>query len=103
MKNDNKDAEAIANLAKYQDVKFSLVPKPQILALRMMAREYYALADTLTEMKNRLSTDLYMLFPGFLSLFPNPFGKASNGLFHKKSAQGLAIGIMINQANLGRE
>jgi len=77
VKNDNKDAEAIARLAKYQDVKFSLVPKPQILALRMMAREYYALADTLTEMKNRLSTDLYMLFPGFLSLFSNPFGKAS--------------------------
>lgn len=43
----------------------------------MMAREYYALADTLTEIKNRLATDLYLLFPGFLNLFSNPFGKTS--------------------------
>ncbi|HHU61314.1 MAG TPA: IS110 family transposase [Natronincola sp.] len=77
VKNDNKDAEAIAKLAKYQDVKFSLVPEPQILALRMMAREYFALADTLTEIKNRLCTDLYLLFPGFLSIFSNPFGKTA--------------------------
>jgi len=77
VKNDNKDAEAIARLAKYQDVKFSLVPEPQILALRMMTREYYALSDTLTEMKNRLCTDLYLLFPGFLDIFSNPFGKTA--------------------------
>ncbi|MDI9412370.1 MAG: IS110 family transposase [Bacillota bacterium] len=77
VKNDNKDAEAIAKLAKYQDVKFSLVPEPKILALRMMAREYYALADTLTEIKNRLCTDLYLLFPGFLSIFSDPFGKTA--------------------------
>lgn len=77
VKNDNKDAVAIARLAKYQDVKFSLVPEPQILALRMMTREYYSLSDTLTEMKNRLCTDLYLLFPGFLGIFSNPFGKTA--------------------------
>ncbi|AGA68050.1 transposase [Desulfitobacterium dichloroeliminans LMG P-21439] len=77
VKNDQKDAEAIARLAKYQDVKFSLVPEPQILALRMMTREYYALSDTLTEMKNRLCTDLYLLFPGFLDVFSNIFGKTA--------------------------
>lgn len=77
VKNDNKDAEAIARLAKYQDVKFSLVPEPQILALRMMTREYYALSDMLTEMKNRLATDLYLLFPGFLDVFSNTFGKTA--------------------------
>lgn len=80
VKNDAKDAEAIARLAKYQDVKFSLVPEPQILALRMMAREYYALSDMLTELKNRLSTDLYLLFPGYLKVFANPFGKTSIAL-----------------------
>jgi len=77
VKNDNKDAEAIAGLAKYQDVKFSLVPEPQIIALRMMTREYYALSDMLTEMKNRLCTDLYLLFPGFLDIFSNAFGKTA--------------------------
>ena len=77
VKNDAKDAESIARLAKYQDVKLSLVPEPQILALRMMVREYYSLSDMLTEMKNRLCTDLYLLFPGYLSVFGNPFGKAS--------------------------
>lgn len=77
VKNDNKDAEAIARLAKYQDVKFSLVPEPQILALRMMTREYYALSDMLTEIKNRLATDLYLLFPGFLNVFTNAFGKTA--------------------------
>ena len=77
VKNDSKDAEAIARLAKYQKVKYSLVPEPQILALRMMAREYYSLSDMLTELKNRLCTDLYLLFPGYLSVFANPFGKAS--------------------------
>ena len=80
VKNDAKDAEAIARLAKYQDVKLSLVPEPQILALRMMAREYYALSDMLTELKNRLCTDLYLLFPGYLNVFGNPFGKASLAL-----------------------
>jgi transposase len=77
VKNDNKDAEAIARLAKYQNVKFSLVPEPQILALRMMTREYYNLSDMLTEMKNRLATDLYLLFPGFLDVFSNAFGKTA--------------------------
>lgn len=77
VKNDRKDAETIARLAKYQDIKFSLVPEPQILALRMLTREYYALSDMLTEMKNRLCTDLYLLFPGFLDVFSNAFGKTA--------------------------
>lgn len=77
VKNDRKDAEAIARLAKYQDVKLSLVPEPQILALRMMTREYYTLSDMLTEMKNRLSTDLYLLFPGFLDVFCKTLGKTA--------------------------
>ncbi|WP_068558129.1 IS110 family RNA-guided transposase, partial [Thermotalea metallivorans] len=80
VKNDAKDAESIARLAKFQDVKYSLVPEPQILALRMMAREYYALSDMLTEMKNRLCTDLYLLFPGYIDVFGDPFGKASLAL-----------------------
>jgi len=77
VKNDNKDSEAIARLAKYQDVKVSIVPEPQILALRMMTREYYTLSDMLTEMKNRLCTDLYLLFPGFLNLFSGTLGKTA--------------------------
>ena len=77
VKNDNKDSEAIARLAKYQDVKVSTMPEPQILVLRMMTREYYAVSDMLTVMKNRLCTDLYLLFPGFLNVFSGPFGKTA--------------------------
>src|SRR5665648_812851 len=77
VKNDNKDSEAIARLAKYQDVKVSMMPEPQILVLRMMTREYYAVSDMLTMMKNRLCTDLYLLFPGFLNVFYGPFGKTA--------------------------
>lgn len=83
VKNDAKDAESIARLAKYQDVKLSLVPEPQILALRMMAREYFAISDMLTEMKNRLCTDLYLLFPGYLDVFGNLFGKTSLALLRE--------------------
>ncbi|WP_373482737.1 IS110 family transposase [Acetobacterium sp.] len=77
VKNDAKDAEAIARLAKFQNVKYSLVPEPQILALRMLLREYYAISDMLTELKNRLCTDLYLLFPGYLDVFSDPCGKTS--------------------------
>jgi hypothetical protein len=77
VKNDNKDSEAIARLAKYQNVKVSMMPEPQILVLRMMTREYYAVSDMLTVMKNRLCTDLYLLFPGFLNVFSGPFGKTA--------------------------
>ena len=77
VKNDNKDSEAIARLAKYQDVKVSIVPEPQILVLRMMTREYYSLSDMLTEMKNKLCTDLYLLFPGFLDAFSGTLGKTA--------------------------
>lgn len=104
VKNDAKDAEAIARLAKYQDVKLSLVPEPQILALRMMVREYFALSDMLTEMKNRLCTDLYLLFPGYLDVFGNPFGKASLALLrdfpspqHVLSADREALTQMISK------
>src|SRR5680860_1908941 len=64
-------------LLKYQDVKVSMMPEPQILVLRMMTREYYAVSGMLTEMKNRLCTDLYLLFPGFLNVFSVPFGKTA--------------------------
>lgn len=106
VKNDSKDAESIARLAKFQEVKYSLVPEPQILALRMIAREYYALSDMLTEMKNRLCTDLYLLFPGYLDVFGNPFGKASLKILKKYSspkhvldADPLELAQMISKAS----
>ena len=77
VKNDKKDAEAIAFLAKYKDVKVSLVPAPQILSLRMFVREYFAFADNLTDCKLRFSNDLRLLFPGFKEAFSNPFSAAA--------------------------
>lgn len=77
VKNDKKDAIAIAKLAKYQDVKVSLVPEPEIITLRMLCREYFALADNLTDCKHRFMNDLRLLFPGFLDVFKNPFSVAA--------------------------
>lgn len=77
VKNDKKDAVAIAKLAKYQDVKVSLVPEPEIITLRMLSREYFALADNLTDCKHRFMNDLRLLFPGFLDVFKNPFSVAA--------------------------
>lgn len=77
VKNDKKDAVAIAKLAKYQDVKVSLVPEPEIITLRMLSREYFALADNLTDCKLRFMNDLRLLFPGFMDVFKNPFSVAA--------------------------
>lgn len=77
VKNDKKDAVAIARLVKFDDVKFSLIPEPQIISLRMLVREYFALADNLTDCKLRFSNDLHLLFPGFREVFKNPFSAAA--------------------------
>lgn len=77
VKNDKKDALAIAKLAKYQDIKVSLVPEPEIISLRMLSREYFALADNLTDCKLRFMNDLRLLFPGFLDSFKDPFTAAA--------------------------
>jgi transposase len=77
VKNDKKDAEAIAHLAKYKEVKVSLLPDPPVLSLRMLVREYFALADNLTDCKLRFSNDLRLLFPGFTEVFANPFSAAA--------------------------
>ncbi len=77
VKNDKKDALAIAELVRTKDVKVSLVPEPQILSLRMLVREYFALADNLTDCKLRFSNDLHLLFPGFKQVFKDPFSAAA--------------------------
>ena len=76
VKNDKKDACAIAELVQTKDVKVSLVPEPQILSLRMLVREYFALADNLTDCKLRFMNDLRLLFPGFTDVF-KPFSAAA--------------------------
>ncbi len=83
VKNDKKDAIAIARLAKYQDIKVSLVPEPQILSLRMLVREYFALADNLTDCKLRFMNDLRLVFPGFIEAFSSPFSAAALALLKK--------------------
>ena len=80
VKNDKKDAIAIAELAKYKDIKVSLVPEPQILSLRMLVREYFALADNLTDCKLRFMNDLRLVYPGFTEAFPAPFSAAGLAL-----------------------
>jgi transposase len=77
VKNDKRDALAIAKAARQEDLSLSLVPEPQILSLRMLIREYFALADNLTDCKLRFSNDLHLLFPGFRQVFTDPFSAAA--------------------------
>lgn len=77
VKSDKKDALAIAQLVRSKDVKLSLVPGPAALSLRMLAREYFALADNLTDCKLRFLNDLRLLFPGFREVFSDPFSAAA--------------------------
>ena len=43
----------------------------------MFVREYFALADNLTDCKLRFMNDLRLLFPGFTDVFKKPFSAAA--------------------------
>ena len=43
----------------------------------MLVREYFALADNLTDRNLRFTNDLHLLFTGFKEIFKNPFSAAA--------------------------
>ena len=60
-----------------EDIKVSLVPEPQILSLRMLVREYFALADNLTDCKLRFLNDLHFCSLDSNEVFKDPFSAAA--------------------------
>jgi transposase len=77
VKNDKKDALAIANLCKYQDIKFSTVSDEDLFSLKLLVREYYKLTDYKSNFKKKLSNDLRLFLPGYIDLFSDISSKVS--------------------------
>jgi len=68
-KNDKLDSLKIANIAKFQNVKYSKAPDMSYFVLKKMLREYYKLTDRCSDTKKKLSTDLRIIFPGYCDIF----------------------------------
>lgn len=83
VKNDPKDAVAIARLAKYQPVKFSSVLEPGVFVLRSLVRERVSLADEAASVKKKLLADLHLAFPGFASVFSNVAGRTAMAVLRR--------------------
>ena len=71
VKNDKKDALAIAKIGKFQDIKLSQCVSLDIFLLKSLTREYYKLTDICSVFKKKLSTDLRVIFPGYNNIFSN--------------------------------
>lgn len=71
VKNDKKDALSIAKIGKFQDIKaYSFFDIPTF-TLKCLCRDYYKLVDIRSTFKKKLSADLYIVFPGYKTVFSN--------------------------------
>ena len=77
VKNDKKDALAIAKICKFQNIKVSSNFDKELYALKSLCREYYKLTDTKSTFKKKLSTELRIIFPGYLNIFADTTSKSS--------------------------
>jgi transposase len=77
VKNDKKDALTIANIGKFQNVKYSSVFDVEIYTLKSLCRDYYKFTDSKSTFKKKLSTDLRVIFPSYSTIFSNITGKTS--------------------------
>lgn len=77
VKNDKKDALSIAKIGKFQDIKaYSFFDIPTF-TLKCLCRDYYKLVDTRAIFKKKLSADLYIIFPGYKTVFSDITGPSS--------------------------
>lgn len=72
VKNDKKDSLTIARLGKFHNLKTSAVVDVNIFTLKMLLRDYFKLVDYAAGYKKKLSADLRIIFPNYLSVFSNP-------------------------------
>lgn len=85
VKNDKKDALSIAQIGKFQNIKFSKGVSLDIFILRGLIREYYKLTDTCSTFKKKLSADLRVLFPNYNTIFSNTTSNSSLAILTKYS------------------
>jgi len=72
VKSDKKDSLTIARLGKFHNLKTSAVIDVNIFTLKMLLRDYFKLVDYVAGYKKKLSADLRIIFPNYLSVFSNP-------------------------------
>ena len=77
VKNDKRDAIAIAKLAKFEDIKSSNYFDPVILDLKFLTHEYKKVVDMNTSLKHKLKADLHMLFTNYNNVFEDIFSATS--------------------------
>jgi transposase len=77
VKNDKKDALAIATIGKFQNIKLSQKLDLDVFLLKNLVREYYKLTDTCSTFKKKLSADLRVIFPGYNTIFSDSTSKSS--------------------------
>lgn len=77
VKNDKKDALAIAKICKFQNIKVSSNFDKELYTLKSLCREYYKLTDTKSTFKKKLSNELRIIFPGYLNIFADTTSKSS--------------------------
>jgi len=86
VKNDKKDALTIANIGKFQDVKYTSVFDVEIYTLKSLCRDYYKFTDSKSTFKKKLSTDLRVIFPSYSTIFSNITGKTSIAILKEYSS-----------------
>ena len=77
VKNDKKDALAIAKIGKFENIKAYSYFDVSIFTLKSLCRDYYKLVDTRSIFKKKLSADLRIVFPGYNSIFSDITGVTS--------------------------
>jgi transposase len=77
VKNDKKDALAIAKIGKFENIKAYSYFDVSIFTLKSLCRDYYKLVDTRSTFKKKLSADLRIVFPGYNSIFSDITGVTS--------------------------
>lgn len=85
VKNDKKDALTIANIGKFQNVKYSSNFDVEIYTLKSLCRDYYKFTDSKSTFKKKLSTDLRVIFPSYSTVFSDIAGKTSIAILKKYS------------------
>lgn len=81
VKNDKKEALAIAKIGKFQAIKAYSYFYVSIFTLKCLFRDYYKLVDIRSTFKKKLSTDLHIIFPGYSGIFSDITGATLIAIF----------------------
>jgi transposase len=73
----------IAKIGKFETIKLTDSFDVDIYSLKNLCRDYYNLTDTHSQYKKKLTSDLYIMFPGYCDVFDDVTGKTSIAILTK--------------------